>query len=134
MRGFAEFALDEFGNPCTRLYYDVDEASEAQMLEAQAGKASDVDLITYTSPGVSGQAWFQSGLDSDFGRLDGSLVSETGPWTDLAGGLADPSAAGTAKTLWLRYVAHRWAPADDNPRQRFVLTLRSRGVADTDSD
>jgi hypothetical protein len=134
MRGFATFALDEYGSPVTRLYYDCDESSEAQLLEAQAGNPSVVEYITYRSPGNSGQAWYVSGLDASFGRLDGSLTSDTGPWTDLAGGLADPSSAGTAKTLWLRYVAHRWAPDDDNPRQSFSLTLRSRGEADTDSD
>lgn len=134
MRGMPVFARDEFLNPVTRLSYDVDEASEDDVAGADAGNASDVDAISYTSPGVSGQTWYASGLDPAFGRMEGSLTSDTGPWTDLASGLADPSSEGTSKTLWLRYVAHRWAPDDDNPRMRFVLSLRAKSAADTDSD
>ena len=120
--------------PVTRLPFYVDEATLALMGGANAGRASAVTALDYTSTGATGQAWRAVGtLNATYGRLEASLTSSTGPWTDIgAGSLADPSAAGTPKTLWVRYVAHRWNPSDANPSLRFDLGLYVRGKAAID--
>lgn len=117
----------------TRLAWYVDEASEDEAAGPDSGRASIVEALEYVSPGISGQAWRAAGdIDPTYGRLEASLTSDTGPWTDIgAGSLADPSAAGTPKTLWIRYVAHRWE-TQVNPSERFELGLYARRTAPLD--
>lgn len=119
--------------PLTRIVFYVDEATAAQVAGPDTGRASAVDSADYVSPGATGQAWRAVGeIDATYGRLEASLTSGTGPWTNIsAGSLADPSAVGTARTLYLRYVAHRWG-TDVNPSMRFELGLYTRGKAAVD--
>jgi hypothetical protein len=128
--------LDADGVPATRIFFAVDEATAAQVAGADGGRASDVAEYHYTSPGRAGQAWRARGtIDPDYGRLEASLTASTGPWTDIgAGSLADPSSAGTAKTLWLRYVAHRWSPSIVSPDFYFEIGLYFDGAAAVDED
>jgi hypothetical protein len=131
------YLLDADDVPATRLFFAVDEASEADMLGADVGRASDdVAEYYYDSPGAAGQAWRARGLvDPEYGRLEASLDSGVGPWTDIGNGgeLADPSAAGTPKTVWFRYVAHRWETTA-NPDMEFVVGLWALGRAAVDED
>lgn len=132
------FVTDADGNPVTRLVFYVDEATTAQMAGPDAGRAgAELAELHYTSPGTTGQAWKATGtIDATYGRLEASLTSDTGPWTDIGAGgsLADPSSAGTPQTLWVRYVAHRWNPSDANPDSRFDLALSFLGSAAVDED
>ena len=75
-------------------------------------------------------------INATYGRLEASLTSNTGPWTNIGAGgsLADPSSEGTAKTLWVRYVCHRWNPSVVNPSLRFELGLYAKGTSAFDED
>lgn len=128
-----DFLLDADSVPVTRIAFFVDEATLAQMGGADSGRASPVAAFTYESPGLTGQAWHAPGtLNATYGRLEASLTSSSGPWTNIGtGSLADPSPAGTAKTLWVRYVAHRWSTTV-NPSLAFTLGLYVRGKAALD--
>lgn len=130
-RGFPRFAWDSVSEALvTRLFYDAVEASAAEVAGANGGKPSEVWALSYASPGISDQAWSTVGLDDTYAILQGSLISSSGPWTDLtSGSLADPSAEGTAKTLWIRLLTKRWAPADDNPTFDFWLRLGYLGYS-----
>lgn len=131
-RGFPKFAFDSVSDALiTRLFYDCVEATADQVAGADGGRPSDVSALEYVSPGISGQAWSTVGLDPTYAILQVSLTSSSGPWTDLTtGSLADASAEGTSKTLWIRLLTKRWAPADDNPTMDFTLRLGYTGNAD----
>lgn len=137
MRGEFVFGLDEHGSPVTWLHFDGTEATELQMAGADEGNPSVRRArIFFRSSGARGAAWRVYGLDPTFGRLDGSLESDTGPWTDLAAGLADDGDAGDERILWVRSVAHRWegGPFDDaNPRMNAQLRYGLVGAAAIES-
>lgn len=126
------FAKAPNADPLTRIVFAVDEATSAEMAGASQGRpAPESAEIRYTSPGRSGQAWRATpAIDPAYGRLEASLVGPTGPWTNIGAGgsLADPSAAGTARTLWVRFVAHRWQTTA-NPDLAFELALTAAGMA-----
>lgn len=127
------------GVPISRLYLSLDEATEAEVASVDGGRVW-VDGVTgepwqvhYTSPGVAGQAWRAINVDPAYWRLEASLASNAGPWTDLtAGTLADPSPAGTARVLYWRAVSLRWAPSDANPDDSFEVWLSAPGPAGVD--
>lgn len=130
---FPTFLLASNLDPVTRITFAVDEATDLEVASGDAGRpATRIAEVHYQSPGVAGQAWkCVPALDDTYGRMEGSLTSNTGPWTDLATGLADPSSADTAKTLWVRYVGHRWETTA-NPDQGFTLGLYSDQTGNLD--
>jgi hypothetical protein len=128
-----DFITDPDDVPVFRLFWSVDEATALQVAGADGGRvADDVVELHYTSPGAAGQTWKAYGVNATYLRVDGSLTSDTGPWTDLATGLADATAEDAAGTLWVRVVALRWAPGDENPELSFSLRLAAPGAAAID--
>lgn len=109
-----------------------DEATSAQASGADTGRASAVRTLTFVSPGVTGQELraVPDGTAGTYLRIDGSLTSSTGPWTNLnTTSLACPAAAGATVTVYVRYVVLRWTTGEC-PTAVVELRVRAQGPAD----
>jgi hypothetical protein len=120
----------------TRLFFAVDECTADELASADAGRPSDVVGLHFAGSGRPDAAWHAYGtIDDTYGRLEASLVSDTGPWTTISdgGSLADATAEGVAGVLRVRFVSHRWGTLV-SPDAVFTLGQYSEGAGALDED
>lgn len=103
------FVVDQNGEPVTRLRFECTEATTAQAAGPDGGRATAVEHLVVTASGLPTERVTAPGVSATYAIPQASLVSDAGPWTNIASGsLAVGGVAGDEVDVWVRLIIKRW--------------------------